>query len=274
MICMRFVACALVTSFLGGISASAQNPTAEATAPMGHGPVGAEWSAIANLPDWTGVWMPDIRDQVRQEKENNVPWAAEAAAEIQKQIALEKAGKPRGSHNTCLPWGMPGMMMLTHNAVEFLFTPGRITILGELDGNNIRRIYTDGRPHPPGPDSEVTFHGHSTAQWDGDTLVVDTVDILPQTEIALSEGVGIPNGGGMRIRERIRLTGPHELSDEMEITAPNVLSQTYRTTRKFQRLGWGPTWDIVQGVCLEGNFVDQIDANGHAIFVPIPRADQ
>ena len=218
--------------------------------------------------------MPDIRDQVRQEKENDVPWTAEAAAEIQKQVVLEKAGKPRGSHNTCLPWGMPGMMMLTHNAVEFLFTPGRITVVGELDGNNIRRIYTDGRPHPTGADSEITFHGHSTAQWEGDTLVVDTVDVLPQTEIALSEGVGLPNGGGMHIRERIRLTGAHELTDEMEITAPKLLSRVYKTTRKFQRLGWGPTWDIVQGVCLEGNFVDQIDANGHAIFVPIPRNEQ
>ena len=32
---------------------------------------------------------------------------------------------------------------------------------------------------------------------------------------------------------------------------------------------WTPEWDIVQGVCLEGNFVDQVDTNGYAIFVPI-----
>ena len=118
--------------------APAQYGTIETKPPAGHGPTASEWSALANLPDWTGVWTPDIGDQERQEKENNVPWTVEAAAKIQEQIALENAGKPHGTHNTCLPWGMPGFMMLTHNAMEFLFTPGRITIIGELDGNNFR----------------------------------------------------------------------------------------------------------------------------------------
>ena len=38
--------------------------------------------------------------------------------------------------------------IMTLNAMEFLFTPGRVTILGEFDGNRTRRIYTDGRGHP------------------------------------------------------------------------------------------------------------------------------
>jgi hypothetical protein len=249
--------------------ASAQYGTIETKPPAGHGPTASEWSALANLPDWTGVWTPDIGDQERQEKENNVPWTAEAAAKIQEQIALENAGKPHGTHNTCLPWGMPGFMMLTHNAIEFLFTPGRITIIGEADGNNLRRIYTDGRPHPAAKDADPTFHGHSIGQWEGDTLVVDTDDILPQTEIALSEGVGIPNSGGMHIVERIHKASSNILVDDMEIVAPKILLQPYKTRRVFFRVGWGPEWDIVQGVCLEGNFVDQVDANGYAIFVPI-----
>jgi hypothetical protein len=76
-------------------------------------------------------------------------------------------------------------MLVTHNAMEILFTPGRVTMLGESDGNRLRRIYTDGRPHPDTPDP--TFHGHSIGHWEGDTLVVDTVDILPQAPLAISE---------------------------------------------------------------------------------------
>src|SRR6516225_10363065 len=138
----RFIAFLPIAVLLGTVSGSAQPAiieqlgTIETKPPAGHGPTASEWSALANLPDWTGVWTPDIGDQLRQENENNVPWTVEAAAKIQQQIALENAGKPHGTHNTCLPWGMPGFMMLTHNAMEFLFTPGRITIIGEADGNN------------------------------------------------------------------------------------------------------------------------------------------
>ena len=119
----RFTAFLPIAVLLGTVPASAQPAfveqygTRETKPPEGHGPTASEWSALANLPDWTGVWTPDVGDQLRQETENNVPWTVEAAAEIQRQIALENAGKPHGTHNTCLPWGMPGFMMLTHNAM-------------------------------------------------------------------------------------------------------------------------------------------------------------
>ena len=113
-------------------------------------------------------------------------------------------------------------MLITHNAMEILVTPGRVTMLGEGDGNRMRRIYTDGRQHPEDPD--LTIHGHSIGRWDGDTLVVDTVGIIPQSYIALSEAVGIPNNGGMHIVERIRLRDADTLAVELAITAPEVLT--------------------------------------------------
>jgi hypothetical protein len=86
------------------------------------------------------------------------------------------------------PEAHPTWMLVTHNAMEILFTPGRVTMLGESDGNRLRRIYTDGRPHPYVPDP--TFHGHSIGHWEDDTLVVDTVHILPQVPLAISEAPG------------------------------------------------------------------------------------
>jgi hypothetical protein len=244
--------------------------------PTGHGPSADDWAALAKLPDWSGIWQPDVLDQNRQAKENDYPWTIAAATEIDKRIQLEKDGKPGGSHNTCLPWGMPGFMAITHNTIEILFTPGRLTILGELDGNNLRRIYTDGRPHPK--DGDLTYHGHSIGQWRGTgqtaTLDVDTVDILPEVEIALSEGVGIPGGDGIHVVEHMHLVSTNVLADDMEITAPKVLDTTYKTRRSFFRRGWGPEWDIVEGVCAQGSYVDQVDPKGFAIFVPKERADQ
>ena len=159
-------------------------------------------------------------------------------------------------------------MAITHNALEFLFTPGRVTVLGESDGNRLRRIYTDGRRHPEDP--QLTMDGHSIGHWEGKTLVVDTVAVMPQAYIATTEGVGVPNDGGMHIVERIFLTGPDLLADEMEVTAPKVLTGPWKTTRLFKRQR-GEDADIVEGQCTEGQFTAAKDKNGHDIFIPIPQ---
>lgn len=273
----RSFAALLIGSLIVSQNASAQSmdrPAVQAEIPEGSGPTAEEWAALADLPDWSGVWIADRIDQIRLERANDVTWNAEAAAEIDRQIELEAQGHPRGTHNSCLPWGMPGFMMHTHNAVEFLYTPGRVTILGEGDGNNLRRIYTDGRPHPGPLETDPTFHGHSIGHWEGDTLVVDTIYIKPQTEIAVTEGVGLPNGGDMHIVEHIHLLSPNILAFDMDIDAPHVLKETYHTRRMFFRRGWGSDWDIIESVCLEGNYIDQVDENGYSVFVPVHPEDQ
>ena len=147
------------------------------------------------------------------------------------------------------------------------YTPGRVTLLGESDGNRIRRIYTDGRPHPDDPDP--TFHGHSIGHWEGDTLVVDTVGIMPQAFIAVSEAAGVPNNGDMHIIERIHLAAPDILHDDLEIIAPKVLTAPWKTTRIFFRQR-ARKFDIVEGVCIQGEYTERVDQDGDAVFVPTP----
>jgi len=225
----------------------------------------AEWAALAQLPDWSGVWTPTLKDQDARMKSNPIPWNAAAAAEIAKLVAAEKAGNPKGLFVNCLPEAMPSWMLITHNALEFLFTPGRVTLLGESDGNRLRRIYTDGRPHPADPDP--TFHGHSIGHWEDKTLVVDTVGVLPETYIASSEAIGLPNNGDMHIVERIHLVGPDTLNDDLEISAPHVLTRTWKTKLILFRQR-AKKYDIVEGVCLQGNYSEGKDAAGNAVFVP------
>jgi len=225
----------------------------------------AEWAALAQLPDWSGVWTPTLKDQDARMKSNPIPWNAPAAAEIAKLVAAEKAGNPKGLFVNCLPESMPSWMLITHNALEFLFTPGRVTLLGESDGNRLRRIYTDGRPHPADPDP--TFHGHSIGHWEDKTLVVDTVGVLPETYIASSEAIGLPNNGDMHIVERIHLVGPDTLNDDLEISAPHVLTRTWKTKLVLFRQR-AKKYDIVEGVCLQGNYSEGKDAAGNAVFVP------
>src|SRR5262245_21013051 len=197
--------------------------------------------ARPSLPDWSGVGIRDIEDQFAQMDSNPVPWKPDVTFTIAELKAREKAGHPKGLFANCLPEAMPSWMLISHNALEFLFTPGRVTMLGESDGNRLRRIYTDGRSHPADPDP--SFHGHSIGHWEKDTLVVDTVAVLPQTFIAISEAVGVPNNGDLHLVERIHLAGADLLVDDLEIVAPHVLTQPWKTTRRFQRQR-GPTSDI------------------------------
>ena len=47
--------------------------------------------AAAAPADFDGVWIPDVKDQHRQETENVPPWKPEIAPQIQRLIAEEKA---------------------------------------------------------------------------------------------------------------------------------------------------------------------------------------
>jgi hypothetical protein len=233
-------------------------------------PQAGDWAALAKLPDWSGVWTPSMSDQDVRMKAAPPPWSPAAAAQIAKLIAAEKAGDPKGLFVNCLPESMPSWMLISHNAVEILFTPGRVTLLGESDGNRLRRIYTDGRGHPADPDP--TFHGHSIGHWEGQTLVVDTVGVLPETYIASSEAIGLPNNGDMHIVEHIHLVGPDTLHDDVEITAPHVLTRTWKTTLILFRQR-ARKYDIVEGVCLQGNYSEGKDAAGNDVFVPAPQTE-
>jgi len=231
-------------------------------------PTAKDWADLGKLPDLSGLWIPDMKDQFSQVASNPTPWTPKAAEMIKRQTEDNKAGHPDNFFLDCLPEGMPSWMLINHNAMEIAVTPGKIYMFGESDSDRLRRIYTDGRPHPDDPDP--TFHGHSIGHWEGDTLVVDTIGILPQAWLAIGEAQGVPSNGDVHVVERIRLADPKTLTDTLTITAPHVLTKPWVTTRRFTRTR-RRDFDIVEGVCLEGSFTADTDKDGNAVFKPTPR---
>jgi hypothetical protein len=260
---MAIVLRPLILAATAGLILGATAASAEVK--PGNGPYAAsDWAALGKLPDWSGVWVPDVADQHRQEAQRP-PWTPKVAAEMAKLEAEARAGRPFLVLHDCLPYGMPSLMLIPHNSMEILFTPGRVTMLGESDGNRLRRIYTDGRKHPDDPD--LTAHGHSVGRWEGDALVIDTTGIRPQSYLAVSEELGAPNDGDAHVVERIHLKSPGVLADDLTIEAPKVLTGPWRTTRYWMRLH-GEKNDIVEGACVEGMVRAAKDANGHEIYEP------
>jgi hypothetical protein len=267
-ICLLACACALVPI---AAPRAAADPAPEATV-INPPPRAKDWANLAKLPDWSGVWNPNVSDQNAQIASNPVPWKPEIQPQIDHLIAEEKAGRPKGLFVDCLPEAMPSWMLITHNALEFVYAPGRVLILGELDGNRLRRIYTDGRKHPEDPDP--SFHGHSVGRWEGNTLVIDTIAIVPETYVAVSESVGIPNNGDLHVIERIHLADKEKdiLEDDIEIIAPRVLTKPWKTTRKYFRQR-ARKYEIIEGVCLQGYYSSKKDKQGNSVFVPIPQTE-
>jgi hypothetical protein len=226
----------------------------------------ADWAALAKLPDWSGTWVPNVRDQTQQQSSNPPPWNAKVGKEMAQAEAEEKAGKPRGLFANCVPEGLPSGMLVNHVAMEILVTPGRVTIFGDGDGNKLRRIYTDGRAHTSDPNP--TLYGESIGRWEGDTLVVDTIGILPQSILAINQAIGVPNDGDMRVVERIRLAAPDTLHDELTITAPKILTKPWKTTRIFAR-DRRRVAEIKEAVCIQGTLLTEgTDKDGHASWAP------
>ena len=96
------------------------------------------------------------------------------------------------------------------------------------------------------------------------------MDILPQAPLAVSEAAGLPNNGDMHVIERIHLADKDVLHVDLEIHAPKILIAPWKTTRIFLRRR-ARKFDIVEGVCQQGEYREAKDENGHHIFVPIEK---
>jgi hypothetical protein len=125
----------------------------------------------------------------------------------------------------------------------------------------VRHIYTDGRPLPPDPD--LRFHGTSVGKWEGDTLVVESIGFSPLTEL----GRNIPHSGKMRIVERFRLSDPDTMTIETTITDPDVLRAPLTSARTLRR---HRNWTTAEYICEENNrnFVDSAGKAGVNLAQP------
>ncbi len=248
---------------LGGASGQA-----EPAGIVNLAPTARDWAAIAGLPDLSGVWTPGPIDRFGPGSTTVPPWRPEIAKQVEALKALDAEGRPQNIYINCLPEGLPSSVTQTLNSVEFLVTPGRVTILGEFDANRLRRIWTDGRGHPADPDP--TFSGHSIGHWEGNSLVVDTIGILPEVYLPMGQSVGIPNNGDMHVKERITLVDADTLRDDLEVIAPKVLTGPWKIGRTFTRHR-ERKYDFVESSCRQGDFFEDTDASGNAVFKPIPK---
>src|SRR5215510_1586752 len=224
--------------------------------PARSAPTAADWSALAKLPDFTGVWevgfgAPGGRGAGggRGSRAGGAPAGPQLTPAYAAKRQARLANPPEDSQAAnCLPPGMPGIMGQPY-PMEFLLTPGLVTIVIEAY-TQVRHIYTDGRPLPEDPNP--SFHGTSIGHWEGDTLVVESVGFAD-----VPRGINFPYSDKMKIVERFHLADANNLTIETTVIDPDALTKPYSMgSRNYRRYR---NWTVAEYICEENNrnFVDQ-----------------
>jgi hypothetical protein len=197
-------------------------------------------------PDFSGSWerhRGPAGSPTTAPPEAPPPLKAEHLKEWEERRAVARAADERGEpiasgYVYCLPDGVPSMMSGPF-PLEILQGREQMNITQEAYSQT-RRIYLT-KPQSTLEDIELGFYGHSVAEWDGDTLVVDTIGIKDYVRFR-----DVPHSKDLRIVERFSLVGPDILWDEITLVDPEFLEKPWTVTFAYKRM---PGYELIEYVC-------------------------
>ena len=115
---------------------------------------------------------------------------------------------------------------------QIIQNPDYVVILYEYM-HLFRVIPLDGTPHQPGPSS---WMGDSVGHWEGDTLVIDTVNFNTKSTVGAGLGGGtgaLLHSGKLHMVERIRRPSYGTIEWEITLDDPEVFVGPWRTLNRY-----------------------------------------
>jgi hypothetical protein len=137
---------------------------------------------FSQLPDWSGLWTAAGGGSLfgRGPGGASPKLTPAAAAVVTQGDALNAKGIAYDENlSECGPPGFPRWLVIPFLR-EFIVRPEQ-TWLSSETVNNVRRIYTDGRGHPPAADAFPLYYGDSIGFWDGQKLVIHTNQLMARS---------------------------------------------------------------------------------------------
>jgi hypothetical protein len=210
--------------------------------------------AAQQRPDFTGVWTTynDPGAPGGRGGGPPVPLNDEARKRVARYQALvSPTGDTPGGF--CLGTGMPGSMLGSGGyPMEIHQRPEQIIIVYEAH-NEIRRVYLGDRI-VPAADRLPGRNGHSSGRWEGDTLVVETTNLVEQVDQRY------PHSDQARIVERYRLekgaNGQTVLAAEMTMTDPVFYTAPFTTVKKWALV---PNGHLLPYECAEEGWLKHLE---------------
>jgi hypothetical protein len=220
-------------------------------------------------PDFTGIWISDRTEPGKEtisdastlpsgrhmqdmgvDMEGGLPyqpWQLPIVKKRTENLAIEDP------HIRCLPdfflraYGLPHMLKWVH-------TPDLLVMLNEMNAG-YRQIFTDARALPDAP--APAWQGYSSAKWDGDTLVVDTIGMRDDTWIDWHGSVVTE---AAKIREEIRRIDFGHIEIKATVDDPKGFTKPWSVTLR-QRVVVDA--ELIDEVCLENEqFVKRMGLDG------------
>jgi hypothetical protein len=192
--------------------------------------------------DFSGVWskpyVPDMtKDGKGQKGEPELPFTPWGQTEWKKYDAAE--GDYTGA---CLPFGMsravntpePMQIMQSDKYFAFLFEQNSWFTVVPLDG----RKHREGIP---------TWFGDSVGHWEGDTLVIDTVNFNGKTRL---DTIGHPHSDQLHLVQRFSRPDLGHISWEVTVEDPKTFTRTWKNSRTFTLRS---DWEMMEYSCEENN---------------------
>jgi hypothetical protein len=192
--------------------------------------------------DLSGVWqkpyVPDMtKDGKNQKGFPDLPFTPWGEREWKTYDAAE--GDYTGA---CLPFGMTRSMN-TPEPMQFMQSDTYLAFLFEQN-SWFTVVPIDGRKHG---DGIPTWFGDSVGHWEGDTLVVDTVNFNGKTRL---DTIGHPHSDQLHLVQKFSRPDLGHLRYEVIVEDPKTFTKTWSNVRTFTLR---TDWEMMEYSCEENN---------------------
>ncbi len=191
-------------------------------------------------PDFSGMWFANVpakdyckeKDCVQEERmareqinlgiklEGGLPYSEWSKEQMAKRRAN---GGREDPHTYCMPPNFPRAWTLPQY-IKIVQTPTLMVLLHEFNAA-YREVFIDGRALPENPNP--TWNGYSTAHWDGDTLVIETIGLRDDMWLDIQ---GSPVTESAHVTERLRRRNFGILEVEIAVDDPKAYTRPWSVT--------------------------------------------
>jgi hypothetical protein len=203
------------------------------------------WQDDLNLAKGSQAWLivdpPDGKVPPTTAKARE---RAAARAEARRGHGPADSWEDRSYYDRCITRGLPGSMMpvIYGNSYQILQMPGYVAIRYEMV-HETRVIPTDGRAHAS-PNIR-SYMGDPVGHWEGNTLVVETVNFKDETAYRNA------NGATLKLIERFTRVTPDKVLWSVTVDDPETWTQPWTFAMP---LTMDDSQPVLEYGCHEGNY--------------------
>jgi hypothetical protein len=155
----------------------------------------------------------------------------------------------------CKPLGEPRAMLQDAGPFQILQSAGRIDIAYQWN----RLVHTIPMKAAHGPVQGPFYFGESIGRWDGDTLIVDVLNVRDESWLDLS---GLPHSSDIHLVERFRtIDDGSKLEVRLRFEDPEFCSTPRQARLVFERR----SQPLVEDICVERLKLDIYGTLGNAV---------